>query len=459
MQVGNLPPLQDAPLRRLQRAYRRSDTRKALLWVKRKTLRPIHFLLLSVLLVTGLLGLHFYMHSHLYVVRIDGHEAGLVRDCAEVDVFLEDLMAKCGALYAMEVTPRQDITLTWEFRPYGEPDSRQAAEALRRRISLVTEAVMVTVDGLPVVPVSTEQDVETVVQLVRLAYVSQDQNVTLLEVELLEEVAGESCVVPPEQVFPAEKVAALLTGEERYPVDLLASRDFPVSRSGRFDEADSAVVEPVEIPVVHVQVVEMAAAEERIPFTTIYRNNSNMWSGQSRVVTAGAEGRKEVTYRITRVNGEETARETVSERVMQEPVHRVVERGTAARLAWPVAGWGRISQYFRGSAHRGIDIAAPMGTSILAAESGVVVRSAWGSSQGNYIIIYHGTYWTLYLHNSVNLVSAGQRVSRGQVIARLGSTGNSTGPHLHFEVRRCTGSGIWTGWYHHPAIDPLTLLR
>ncbi len=80
--------------------------------------------------------------------------------------------------------------------------------------------------------------------------------------------------------------------------------------------------------------------------------------------------------------------------------------------------------------------------------------AGWGSSQGNYIVIYHGGYYTLYLHNNVNLVSAGQKVSRGQVIARLGSTGNSTGPHLHFEIRRSIGPN-WGGWYVHPAVNPL----
>jgi len=86
--------------------------------------------------------------------------------------------------------------------------------------------------------------------------------------------------------------------------------------------------------------------------------------------------------------------------------------------------------------HGGIDIAAPTGAPILAARAGRVTASGWQGGFGNTVIIDHGGGWsTLYAHNSQNLVRAGQMVRGGNLIARVGSTGNSTGPHLHFEIR------------------------
>lgn len=88
-----------------------------------------------------------------------------------------------------------------------------------------------------------------------------------------------------------------------------------------------------------------------------------------------------------------------------------------------------------GEFHRGVDFAAPVGTPIFASQAGVVIRSEVHSSWGNYIAITHENgLTTLYAHNNQNLVTVGQTVAQGEIIASVGSTGNSTGPHLHFEV-------------------------
>jgi murein DD-endopeptidase MepM/ murein hydrolase activator NlpD len=86
--------------------------------------------------------------------------------------------------------------------------------------------------------------------------------------------------------------------------------------------------------------------------------------------------------------------------------------------------------------HDGLDIAAPTGTPIQSALGGTVRHAGWIKGYGNTVIIDHGAgRSTLYAHASELLVEAGDRVERGAEIARVGSTGHSTGPHLHFEVR------------------------
>nr|WP_236660243.1 M23 family metallopeptidase [Isachenkonia alkalipeptolytica] len=119
---------------------------------------------------------------------------------------------------------------------------------------------------------------------------------------------------------------------------------------------------------------------------------------------------------------------------------------TSRPSVWPVPGYTRISSPYGNRTHpvlggtrfhAGIDIPAPSGTPVVAAASGTVIMSQYSGSYGNVVVIDHGNgISTLYAHNSRNQVSRGQQVQGGETIARIGTTGMSTGPHLHFEVQR-----------------------
>ncbi len=114
--------------------------------------------------------------------------------------------------------------------------------------------------------------------------------------------------------------------------------------------------------------------------------------------------------------------------------------GADARLAWPLRGvlYGRYGVR-DGRRHDGVDIAAPEGATVTAAASGTVIYAGEQAGYGGVVILKHdGGIVTLYAHNSGLLVSEGDRVARGQAIARVGQTGRTTGPHLHFEVREGT---------------------
>lgn len=110
----------------------------------------------------------------------------------------------------------------------------------------------------------------------------------------------------------------------------------------------------------------------------------------------------------------------------------------------PCPGYSRISSEFgwreapiagAGNNHKGMDLAAPTGTPIYAAAAGTVTTARYSSSAGNWVVINHGNgLQTYYMHASALYVSEGQSVSKGQNIAAVGSTGQSTGPHLHFQV-------------------------
>ena len=148
---------------------------------------------------------------------------------------------------------------------------------------------------------------------------------------------------------------------------------------------------------------------------------------------------------------QENAEIAALEKAVAEERARLEAENAQARIynggmfAWPCPGYKRISDEYGNRMHpilgiekfhNGLDMAAPSGTAILAAYDGDVVAADYSSSMGNYIMINHGSgLYTIYMHCSALYVSKGQTVSKGQNIAAVGSTGRSTGPHLHFSVR------------------------
>lgn len=120
-------------------------------------------------------------------------------------------------------------------------------------------------------------------------------------------------------------------------------------------------------------------------------------------------------------------------------MHEVTPSGRPVKKGWLSSGFGKRTDPFNGkrSYHRGVDFAGKPGAEVVAVASGVVLRAERVSGYGNVVEIRHADgYSTLYGHNKENLVSAGDVVTKGQTIALLGSTGRSSGPHVHFEVHR-----------------------
>lgn len=136
--------------------------------------------------------------------------------------------------------------------------------------------------------------------------------------------------------------------------------------------------------------------------------------------------------------------------VLEERKRLAAENGTlksydGGKFKWPAPSYKRISEEYGERIHpilnvpqfhNGLDIAAPSGSPILAAYDGDVVAASYSPTMGNYVMINHGDgLYTIYMHASALYVSKGQSVVRGEKIAAIGSTGRSTGPHLHFSVR------------------------
>lgn len=199
-----------------------------------------------------------------------------------------------------------------------------------------------------------------------------------------------------------------------------------------------------------VKVIESVTETQEIAYDTQTQEDSELDFGKSETVQAGVPGSEAVTRELTYLNGTLVDDQVVDVQVLQSPTPEIIRRGTRLKngmigklgtgtFIWPVPGYRVISRWANLAViggHRGVDIAAPYGTPIYAADSGTVVEVVnMHYSWGNYVTIDHGNgYKTLYAHMSSFAVSLGDTVSQGQVIGYVGSTGDSTGNHCHFEM-------------------------
>jgi len=452
-------------------------------------LKTSSFIVASTSILIAVLVLHAYLSSYVYVVFLDGQEIGSVQDAGQIETLVGELTDNLTDYYEMEVAPGNKIGLAKDYRPDAVPDLWLVQEKLRQQLTFVTDAYLIMVDELPAVPVASEGELEKAIDYIKHFYLDEYGDSEIIDISFVENISLKPSIVPPKYVFTGQEVVSLfLDSKVERAIDAAYwsqanKRSFPghhqynnyaTPSSGSLN-SESAVhsnyndlqKEHVNNAVINVKLIEELRVTEKIPFEVETICDDEMWIVQKEITSPGQEGIKEIVYHIIHENGQEIDKIKVSEAIVEEPVFQVETRGTAqvpskgtGKFIWPVEGGGEVTPG-RGfsSWHTGIDIDAETGTNILAADSGIVWFSGFGGSQGNYIILYHGRYWTLYLHNHFNHVNRGNKVNQGDVIAEVGSTGRSTGSHLHFEVRRDDGSGEWHAYYQHKPVDPLQFFR
>lgn len=219
-------------------------------------------------------------------------------------------------------------------------------------------------------------------------------------------------------------------------------------------------------PLINARLSYVQEYTEAIEPEVEIKENASMYEGEKKTLEEGSDGEQKVVARIIKKNGFILEKQILNSEVLSTPTKKVVMVGTkkmpirlvssavqsrsrsygveqkelrgGLKLQSPMASYLITSRYGgrSGGFHHGIDLATPSGTPVYAAESGVVtVSTTRGRGYGHYIKINHGSgVSTIYAHCSSLLVETGQKVEKGQLIAKSGNTGKSTGPHLHFEV-------------------------
>ena len=234
--------------------------------------------------------------------------------------------------------------------------------------------------------------------------------------------------------------------DERIAAQVKASRDgvADARRRTRLARAQAARVEAA---------VDSATAEQRGVVTRLVASRDALVTAQSEKSATLASINEDRDSTLQEIQALEQQSAALAARIREaqqrSATPAIVPPSGSGLLAWPVSGpvtsgfgsrWGRM--------HEGIDIAVPLGTAVRAAGAGTVIYAGWMGGYGNLVVVDHGDgLSTAYAHNTSFAVSIGQSVAAGEVVSYSGSTGNSTGPHVHFEVR-VDGS----------AVDPLGYL-
>ena len=232
-------------------------------------------------------------------------------------------------------------------------------------------------------------------------------------------------------------------------------------KEGIFNNSDIKTVDEIiktaqSKKLLQVLVKTDVVLTEKIPYDTKVKYDKTKDSSYKKVTKKGVNGTQKTTYRISLLDGVQTDAVITDVKTIKKPVNKVVTKGkggsasvvttgevSSSGFIWPVPSVHTISSSYGyregGKFHTGIDIADGdcYGATIVASKGGTVEWAGYDDSgYGNYVIIDHGDgYKTLYGHCSSVYVSQGQQVSQGQSICAIGSTGQSTGNHLHFEVR------------------------
>ena len=412
----------------LRRAH---DTRMSLLKYKRQIQNGALYFIVSGLAIAFLFS-HYINYSYSY----NGRTMGIVREQKDVLEVLDLASEELTQEYGLKVAINGDTDIS--FKPVlsfkkeiDKPDN--VLKKFTYMGDIQTSAYGFYVNGIRIGTVQSEEVGNSVVQAVINKYLNGKSPDDYDFVGINENVR-------------ISEVDASLTQINSKEALLKIIDQGTINEYRTTDTAGNETLVKEEVPIMTVKTIGEETFTETIEYKEEVIESDAYYEGDEFVQTWGSNGKRAVTARVTRVNGEITDREDIKTEVIIQPVNKVTIKGTKEKpptvgsgtFILPVNGgvdtssfgwrWGRM--------HEGIDIGAATGTPIYASDGGTVITAGWNGGYGLCVDIDHGGgYMTRYGHCSSIYVSVGEQVFQGQTIAAVGSTGWSTGPHCHFEIR------------------------
>lgn len=406
-----------------------------------------------------------------YEVFVDGENIGMVTDSDTVYAAISEVSDKIGT-YLGESYDKTPVFVRRLVSTDNIVDKDEICSTLLSEVDAMVDCYAVYIDGKPIFGVSSNDAANWVLNKYKQKYTGEEitddmvvdfcektevkkdfLHVGMLETpeEALDILSGNSKELASYTVQPNDTLWGIAAAYDTTVEHLLAINE---NLSENIRDGITIKVEE-SVPLLSVRTVQTASLVEPIPYEVEKVDDNTIYKNTTVVAQQGQNGEARVLARITKVNGVEQDRNVLETETITAPVKQIEKVGTKERPATTGSGtfarptYGSLSSRYGsrwGRRHTGIDIAGSYNSSIKAADGGVVTYAGWMSGYGNYVVINHENgYQTGYGHCASLTVKVGDRVAKGDEVAKMGNTGRSTGTHLHFEVKK-NGSFV----------DPLT---
>lgn len=419
-------------------------------------------------------GIYYLGTASTTAILINGQQVGLVSSLDDGKRVVESILVSKGQSIGQIAKTHDQIDYKIIRTKKGALlENHLSLKDLENLISTYIEGYELNIANEPIAILPSKEELDQVLKSYQEFYAQPSENNKISSVEFSESPLSNQVEIQPEEITSSDKVLALLKegkqSKKEYVVQpndswwLIArkndmkTKEVLAGNPGKSEDSTLKVGQKINLvsitPYLTVISKGVYTGTETIPFDVVSKTDYNVASGQTLVKQQGSDGSKTVTYSYVKENGKNLEKKIIEETITTNPVNQIVAKGPSrapvtvaystsrgsgnvSGLGWPLRAG--INSYYGsrwGNFHTGLDIAGDRGDPFVAAADGKVTVSGWGGGFGNMILVDHGNgVVTRYGHATKLLVSAGQQVSKGQTIGLVGSTGNSTGPHLHFEV-------------------------
>lgn len=428
---------------------------------------PIVFLCAA--LAVSFTGIVAHLYAPCTQVSVNGISFGLVESQASVEAAIERVETRASHILGYDYTLDQNVEYSFQVALKEDIGSVSPIETyLFDQIGEVMKTSVLTVNGRVLGATDDGSGLTALLNSLKARFTTPDT----VSVQFVEDVTVTKDYTSTSSIKQVADLEPILTSNTMEQVDysvqsgdtfsgIANSMDMSVEQLKALNPGvdihnimiDQTLVVSQAVPYLSVKTIDNVTYDGPVAYETQEVPDDTIYQGYSKVITPGVEGWATYNANVSYLNGVEQERTINSTDVHSQPVTEVIAVGTKPRpktmatgkFIWPIygkitSGYGNRYIFGSYSNHSGIDIAGSYGAPIVASDGGKVTFAGTGTgsywSYGKYVVIDHENgLQSIYGHCSSLCVKAGERVYQGQVIAKVGSTGRSTGNHCHFQIK------------------------